>query len=85
METKARYVEYQGKEFRNEDGSLMEGDMYKNNVIMRFHNGLLDGQGECAIECMDGHMEEWKNGYITKVDDIRGNYSEIWENGVRIK
>lgn len=85
METNARYVEYQGKEFRNEDGSLMEGDKFKNNVIMRFHNGLLDGQGEPAIECIDGHMEDWTAGYITKIDDIRGKYSEVWKDGVRIK
>lgn len=81
----ARYEKMQGKTFRNEDGSLMEGDIFKNGVIMRFHNGLLDGQGESAIDCEDGHIEFWENGYIKIVGNIRGGYKEFWKDGVRIE
>ena len=84
MEKEDEFLKYSGKEFRNDGGELMEGDIFKNGIIMRFHNGLLDGQGEPAIETNHGHIEYWEKGQRTRVVTDYFNTEEIWENGKMI-
>lgn len=94
METRARFLEYTDKICRDESGNLLDGDILLPECIMRFKNGLLHGEKEPAVSCMDGHLEYWKNGKLHQVsgpaivsirEDENGNtYQEFWENGERI-
>ncbi len=97
METKSRFYEYTGKEFRDADGELKQGDVLRNGTILRFFDGKLDGDGEPAVECQDGHMEWWKEGKLhrdasdgpavtTICEQEDGTaYGEKWENGIRLE
>jgi len=60
-----KFPQYIGKEFREND-RLKEGDVFKNGFILRFCNGLLDGQEEPAIETA-GHIEYWKAGHPVRI------------------
>jgi hypothetical protein len=94
METKARFLQYTDKICRDESGRIQNGDILLPKMIMRFKNGLLHGENEPAVSCMDGHQEHWKNGklhregraaILTIMEDEKGNtYEEFWENGERI-
>lgn len=83
--TKARFLHYTGKVFFDEEGSLLEGDIYEENTILRFHKGLLDGQELPAVEGMDCHIERWKEGYLQRVTTDYMNHREIWQNNIPIE
>lgn len=70
---KTRYEQYVGKRFRDDEGNLREGDIYKDGVIMRFRNGYLDGGEDPAIETGDGHIEYWSEGQIDHIESITSN------------
>lgn len=94
METKARFLNYTDKICRDESGRIQDGDILLPKQIMRFKNGLLHGENEPAVSCIDGHHEHWKNGKLHRkgqpavlsiTEDENGNvYEEFWEEGVRI-
>lgn len=94
METRARFLEYTDKICRDESGKILDWDILLPESIMRFTNGLLHGENEPAVSCIDGHLEYWKNGKLHRVggpaivsirEDENGNtYEEFWENGERI-
>lgn len=94
METKARFLQYTDKICRDEEGKIQDGDILLPKMIMRFKNGLLHGDGEPAVSCMDGHLEYWKNGklhsdvgpaILTIMEDENGHtYEEYWKNGEHI-
>lgn len=93
METKARFLQYSNKVCRDESGKIQDGDVLFQKMIMRFKNGLLHGENEPAVSCIDGHLEYWKNGklhrekgpaVLTIQEDENGNvYEEYWQNGER--
>lgn len=83
-ETKARYLQYVGVQFRDDDKNLREGDIFKDGVIMRFKNGYLDGGDLPAIETEDGHIERWTQGQLTDIATDWLSHREKWENGKRI-
>ncbi len=94
MNTKARFLQYTDKVCRTNSGKIMDGDELYPKMIMRFKNGLLHGEGEPAVSCLDGHQEYWKNGklhnekgpaILTITEDEDGNvYEEYWLEGERV-
>ena len=91
LESKARYLLYLNQQFRNDDGSLKEGDSLNDNGdIIRYHNGFIHAEDEPAIECSDGHIEFWNNGLLHQEDSLPavisegGNHLEYWNRGVRV-
>ena len=85
IQTKARFLHYTGKVFRDEHGNLLEGDVYRDETILRFHNGLLDGQELPAVEGIDCHIERWKEGFLQRVTTDYMDRREIWKNNVPIE
>lgn len=83
--TKARFLQYTDKVLRDNEGQLLEGDMYKNGIILRFHNGKLDGQGEPAVETEDCHMEYWDKGMLQEVVTDYMRHSETWKDNVLVE
>ena len=87
--TKARFLKFQGKTVKDENGNLLEGDEMKDGAITRWHNGMLDGQGQPAVELFTpesgAHIEFWEQGHLKKVATDNFNTEEIWENDKRIK
>ena len=87
--TKSRFLKYQGKKLRDDKGNLLEGDVMRDGAITRWHNGMLDGQGEPAVELCTSetgaHIEFWEKGHLKKLATNNFNVEEIWENDKRIK
>jgi hypothetical protein len=82
-----------GREFRDENGQLREGQISDGESIMAFKNGLLDGGDEPAYHNVYYHMEWFKAGQlhrdgdepaIVHRDDNR-EICEYWKNGEFIK
>lgn len=57
-------------------------------TILNFKNGKLQSQwGSPAVQCSDGHIEEWDEGLISnlKVDNFNQPYPAIITQGGRLK
>ena len=82
VQTKARFLQYTGKVLRDKDGQLLDDDIYKGGVILRFRNGRLDGEGEPAVETEDCHIEYWDKGELKEVVSDYMNHKEKWQNNI---
>jgi antitoxin component YwqK of YwqJK toxin-antitoxin module len=93
----------------DEDGNLLNGprldgeayDKDRTKIILRFRNGLLDGDEydengkylgtRPAVEAQEGHLEYWRKGFLHRDGGLAAvvskgfTYKEYWENGKRIK
>lgn len=102
MPSNSMFLELNGKAEKqtNEAGIPLEGTQIVNgNIIVRFHDGLMDGdsytadgklQAQPAIET-SGHMEYWRKGHIHRDDNLPAVISkgfsvkEYWTDGNYIK
>ena len=82
MQTKARFLQYVGKVLRDKDGQLLDDDIYKGGIILRFRSGRLDGDGEPAVETEDCHIEYWDKGQLVEVVTDYMNHKEKWQDNV---
>ena len=82
VQTKARFLQYVGKVLRDKDGYLLDDDIYKGGIILRFRNGRLDGEGEPAVETEDCHIEYWDKGQLVEVVTDYMNHKEKWQDNV---
>jgi len=82
VQTKARFLQYTGKVLRDKDGQLLDDDIYKGGVILRFRNGRLDGEGEPAVETEDCHIEYRDKGELKEVVSDYMNHKEKWQNNI---
>lgn len=106
-ETDSLYISLnkQITQLSDEEGNLLEGtritfDNYDNPIVLRFHNGYLDGdifdnngnliKQKPAVEGK-GHQEYWRHNTLHRDNEepaiISNNFKtlEYWQNGIRTK
>jgi hypothetical protein len=86
LESKIRFASLMGVQCISHFGFPVQGDVFKDGVIYRFKNGLLDGGIQEAISCADGHIEYWTKGqpdrnYGYAVISDYGRWVEEWKKG----
>ena len=86
MDSVSRFLKFNNKLINDDSGNPLQGDVFKENVILRFKDGKLHGSNEPAVECLDNHHEYWVDGVLTREDGPAvisdyGDIREYWDNG----
>lgn len=87
--TYARYLDYQGQQFLDENGVPVTGPFFLGYTTFRFYNGYLHCYDEKpAVETSDAHLEFWYEGFLHRTDGPAvytdgGRIYEFWVNGIR--
>jgi hypothetical protein len=91
--SRSRYLKFRGAAVGNKKtGVPCEGDYNVNGDISRFKHGLLhggkglDGEGQPAIELLNGHTEWWEDGQPHRdngpaIISLFGTWEEFWHHG----